>query len=185
MAASGQVAGCARRHFTAPASAHEAIRELEGLSSPMSAFLRDGCPVGRDRQVVVDDLWTAWKVWAVDQSQHHGTKATFGRDLRAAVPGLLVIRPRDGDRQRAYVGVGLAVEGINAEHGGPGGPAGPDDAPGPHGPRTPPLFSQPPAGGEGAGPDFELPANDDGWPDGGPSYAWESFGVWSGLEPAA
>jgi len=87
----------AQRHFTEPASAREAIRELEDLSSPMGAFLRDRCVVRRDVQVTVDDLWAEWKAWSEDQSQHHGTKQTFGRDLRAAVPGLHISRPRDGD----------------------------------------------------------------------------------------
>ena len=54
-----------------------------------------GCPAN------VNDfcLWTtAWP----------GTAQTFGRDLRAAVPGLNVIQPReDGDRLRLYQGVGL------------------------------------------------------------------------------
>ena len=73
----------------------------------MSAFLRDRCVVGRDMHVSVDELWAAWKAWAEDQSQHHGTKQTFGRDLRAVVPGLHVSRPRDGEHKRAYVGLAL------------------------------------------------------------------------------
>jgi putative DNA primase/helicase len=165
----------ARHRFTEPASAREAIRELEDLSSPMSAFLRDRCMVGRDQRVVVDDVWSAWKAWAEDQSQHHGTKATFGRDLRAVVPGLHVIRPRDGAHRRAYVGVGLAAEGNIATDRGPRGPDEPDDAPGPHGPRTSPLFSQRSAVGDDHGPDPDLPANDDGWPDGAPPHSWETF----------
>jgi len=153
----------ARRRFSEPGSAREAIRELEDLSSPMSAFLRDRCAIGRDMRVSVDDLWAAWKAWAEDQSQHHGTKQTFGRDLRAVVPGLHVSRPRDGEHKRTYVGVALAAEGNSVADRGPRGPSEPDDAPGPHGPRTSGLFSQRPAPDD-AGPDPELPANDDGWP---------------------
>jgi putative DNA primase/helicase len=152
----------ARHRFSEPGSAREAIRELEDLSSPMSAFLRDRCVVGRDMHVSVDDLWAAWKAWAEDQSQHHGTKQTFGRDLRAVVPGLHVSRPRDGEHKRAYVGLALPAEGNNVADRGPRGPSRPEDACGPHGPRTSALFSQrPPAGG---GPDTEPSANDDGWP---------------------
>ena len=108
----------------------------------MTAFLRDRCVVGRDMHVSVDDLWAAWKAWAEDQSQHHGTKQTFGRDLRAVVPGLHVSRPRDGEHKRAYVGLALAAEGNNVADRGPRGPFGPEDVPGPHGPRTSALFSQ-------------------------------------------
>lgn len=142
-------------HFTQPASAREAIRDLEDLASPISAFVRDRCRVGRDQQVRVDDLWTAWKAWCEDGSQHHGTKQTFGRDLRAAVPGLRVSRPRDGEHHRVYQGVGLSAGGPNdAEDGGPRGPSGPEtdsweaagspEPLGPHGPRPPAMSSPAP-----------------------------------------
>jgi putative DNA primase/helicase len=135
----------ARRRFAEPASAREAIRELEDLSSPMSAFLRDRCVLGRDLRVSVDELWASWKAWAEDQSLHHGTKQVFGRDLRAAVPWLRVSRPRDGDHRRAYLGVGLATAGYIPMDRGPRGPEQPDDASGPHGPRSSALFNQRPA----------------------------------------
>lgn len=143
----------ARHQFSEPGSAREAIRELEDLSSPMTAFLRDRCTVRRDLLVSVDDLWAAWKAWAEDQSQHHGTKQTFGRDLRAVVPGLHVSRPRDGEHKRAYVGLTLGSEGNNVADRGPRGPFAPEDARGPHGPRTTALFARRPA--EGAGPDTD------------------------------
>jgi hypothetical protein len=119
----------------------------------MTAFLRDRCTVRRDLHVSVDDLWAAWKVWAEDQSQHHGTKQTFGRDLRAVVPGLHVSRPRDGEHKRAYVGLTLGSEGNNVADRGPRGPYAPEDAGGPHGPRTTALFARQPA--EGARPDTD------------------------------
>ncbi len=143
----------ARHQFSEPGSAREAIRELEDLSSPMTAFLRDRCVVGRDLHVSVDDLWAAWKAWAEDQSQHHGTKQTFGRDLRAVVPGLHVSRPREGEHKRAYVGLTLGSEGNNGADRGPRGPIAPEDARGPHGPRTTALFAPDPA--EGAGPNTD------------------------------
>jgi putative DNA primase/helicase len=132
----------ARQRFIEPTSAREAIRELEDLSSPTSAFLRDRCIVARDVRVGVDDLWAAWKAWAEDQSLHHGTKQTFGRDLRAAVPWLHISRPRDGDHRRAYVGVALLGPTNDSFDRGPRGPNPAHDAPGPRGPRTEPLFSQ-------------------------------------------
>lgn len=102
----------AQGRFSEPASAREAIRELEDLASPMSAFLRDRCIVGRDQEAPRDVLWATWKSWCEEGSQHHGTKATFGRDLGAAVPGLRSRQPRtDGDdRIRVYVGVGIRTQ---------------------------------------------------------------------------
>ena len=57
------------------------IRQLEDLSSPISAFIRDKCVVARDVQVEVDALWTAWKQWCDGDNRPPGTKAVFGRDL--------------------------------------------------------------------------------------------------------
>jgi putative DNA primase/helicase len=133
-------------YFTRPAASRDAIQDMEDLGSPMGAFLRDRCVVKRDQQVGVDDLWTAWKSWSDDQSRHYGNKQTFGRDLRAAIPGLKIQRPRDdGARHRVYLGVGLSNEN-NGEDRGPSGPEheqrGPEPDPGPsgpHGPRSTPL----------------------------------------------
>jgi putative DNA primase/helicase len=171
-----------RGRFIESASAREAIRELEDLASPMSAFLRDRCVVGRDLRVSVDELWAAWKGWCDDQSLHHGTKQTFGRDLRAAVPWLHVSRPREGAHKRTYIGVGLAGADNIAMDRGPRGPEDVGDTSGPHGPRTGPVLS--PTDGDG-GLDMELPANDDGFPDDGPPYSWEGYWRPPGSEYAA
>jgi putative DNA primase/helicase len=41
-----------------------------------------------------------------------GTKQTFGRDLKAAIPSLRTTRPRDGDdRYRVYEGIALKEAG--------------------------------------------------------------------------
>ena len=96
------------------------VAHMGALSSPRPRLRR--CVISRDMHVSVDDLWAAWKAWAEDQSQHHGTKQTFGRDLRAVVSGLHVSRPRDGEHKRAYVGLALAAEGNNVSDRGPRGP---------------------------------------------------------------
>ena len=54
-------------------------------------------------------LFAAWKVWAGDNGQKAGTAQTFGHNLRAVIPGLRVMRPRDGEeRIRTYSGVKLS-----------------------------------------------------------------------------
>jgi phage/plasmid-associated DNA primase len=52
------------------------------------------------------DLYEAWQAWCADSGRASATpKQTFGRDLRAAVPGL---RARRGTGQaRFYDGIGL------------------------------------------------------------------------------
>ncbi len=160
----------AQRHFSEPASARDAVRELEDLASPVTAFLRDRCLVGRDQSAPVDGLWTAWKSWCEDGSQHHGTKQTFGRDLRSAIPGLRVHQPRDGaERHRVYLGVGLQ------QNNGPDRvPRVPEDdvgTGGTRGTRSNPLFSRgEPAHNGTDGTDGTVPeTNEDDYP---PSALW-------------
>jgi putative DNA primase/helicase len=70
------------------------------LASPIKAFMDDRC----------DETWRAW-CDAVGRKES-GTKQTFGRDLRTAVPSLRPTRPRDGDdRHRVYEGIGLKEAG--------------------------------------------------------------------------
>lgn len=105
-------------HFTQPGSSADAIRELEDLSSPMGAFLRDRCETGTGCLIDRDELFGAWKSWCEEQGRDRpGTKATFGRDLRAAVPTLRESRPWAGgsqSRSRRYEGVTLRDEGSSS-----------------------------------------------------------------------
>jgi putative DNA primase/helicase len=98
-----------RGYFQQPASGSEALRHLEDLSSPVGAFVRDMCETGPAHEVGKDELFEAWKRWCADEGQDKpGTKAVFTRDLRAAVPGLIPRRPREGDRRRqVYQGIRL------------------------------------------------------------------------------
>ena len=81
-------------------------------SSPVGAFVRDMCEIGPAHEVGKDELWEAWKTWCADEGQDKpGTKAVFTRDLRAAVPGLIPRRPREGDRRRqVYHGIKLRLQ---------------------------------------------------------------------------
>ena len=88
---------------------------LQDLASPVAAFVRDRCVRGPGHEVAIDVLYAAWKTWAEDNGHVKSTKQVFGRDLRAALPGLRVARPGGHDeleRARVYVGVALR----EAEH---------------------------------------------------------------------
>ena len=132
----------ARGHFVSPQSGAEAIQQLEDLSSPISAFIRDMCIVGHNR-VEAETLWAAWKAWCEDEGRHSGTKAVFGRDLKAAVPTVKRIRSRNDD-VRSYVYEGIQLRDTSRTHTGrplgPLGPPGPDDDQGPGGPRSTPMY---------------------------------------------
>jgi putative DNA primase/helicase len=98
----------AQGRFTVPPGADEAAITLADLASPVAAFVRDRCARDVGFEVACDELFRAWKGWADDNGHKPGTKQVFGRDLRAVIPGLRVVRPRDGeDRERVYRGVTL------------------------------------------------------------------------------
>lgn len=109
----------ARGHFVAPDSSRLAQEELENLGSPIGAFLRECCHVAPGCGIRCDDLYRLWCSWCQEQGRDHpGNAQTFGRDLRAAVPGLETANRRaDGDkRERWYEGVGLSPDRV--ERGG-------------------------------------------------------------------
>jgi putative DNA primase/helicase len=98
--------------FKQPQSGLGAIEQLEDLASPIGAFLRERCEIGQAYSVRVDGLFSAWNTWCAAQGRDHpGTKESFGRDLRAAIPHLNKTRPRDGtERDYCYEGVKLRAK---------------------------------------------------------------------------
>jgi len=125
-----------RGHLVMPESGSDAVRQLEDLASPVSAFVRERCTVRQDASIEVDDLWGAWREWCEGQGRGHGTKAVFGRDLHAALPAVKKSRPRDGEeRQYKYEGITLAEcpdRPDRPDHNpaaGPGGPSGRSNSP--------------------------------------------------------
>ena len=98
-----------RGHFVQPETGRKLVEDLEDLSSPIGAFIKECCEVGPQHEVLVRDLFDCWKSWCDEKGRKDpGTEQTFGRDLRAVVPSLDPRQPRVGDsRVRVYVGVGL------------------------------------------------------------------------------
>jgi len=98
----------ARGHFQQPDSSKDAIDELYDLGSPVGAFIREHCEVGPDWSIECGDMYNHWKEYCSEQGRDHpGTLQTFGRDLRAALPGLKTTRSRNwkGKRIRQYEGI--------------------------------------------------------------------------------
>ncbi len=95
-----------RGYFVQPSSVDDAVREIEDLSSPVNAFVRERCEIGPGKRVWVDELYEAWKGWCEQEGYSMiKTKATLGRDLSAAVPG--VQRRRGTGLVPFYQGIGL------------------------------------------------------------------------------
>jgi putative DNA primase/helicase len=92
-----------------PESARETIEDIETLGSPVKAFVRDCCEVGPGLNVLIDDLYLRFQNWCEDEGRKDpGSKEWFGRNLRSAIPGLRVSRPRsEQGRAHTYEGVAL------------------------------------------------------------------------------
>lgn len=100
-----------RGRFVQPASVEDAIRDLEDLASPVSAFVRERCEVGPGQRAWIDDLYKAWQAWCEQDGRTHVTnKQAFGRDLTAAVPGI---------QRRRGTGMASFYEGISLTGGTP------------------------------------------------------------------
>lgn len=126
-------------HFTAPQSSEDAILALQDLVSPVAAFVRDRCTINPMAEAPVDEMYTAWKGWADDNGHRHGSVQTFGRDLRAVVPGLRTVRPRvDDDRERHFRGIVLGTQADIGEDRGPLRTIGAPESPVRAGPRPDP-----------------------------------------------
>ena len=138
----------ARGRFTEAESARDAILALHDTVSPTSAFVRDRCVVGAEHEVGVDVLYQAWRAWCEEQGRDRpGSAATFGKHLRAVVPGVKRIRPREvGGREYRYAGVRLGTPG-DPQWAGPGTdrdqppPEQPAAAPALDGPRANAMWS--------------------------------------------
>jgi putative DNA primase/helicase len=98
-----------RGHFVSPKSSAEVLADLEDLTSPIGAFIRECCVVAPDKTASMEEMYSRWQSWCTANNRLPGTAQTFGRDLRAAVLGLTTERPRGSapDRKRVYRGIGL------------------------------------------------------------------------------
>lgn len=100
-----------RGYFIQPKCGDDAVRELEELASPSSAFLRDRCTIEAGRTVEVNLLFAEWQNWCEDQNRDAvGTKQSFGRTLKTVLPWLTIAQftnTLSGGRDRYYQGLGL------------------------------------------------------------------------------
>jgi putative DNA primase/helicase len=74
--------------FQNPKSSLEAMRQLEDLASPVTAFVRDRCEMGRKYRVQADDLHNEYQRWSEEQGMRPVDRSVFGRSLVAAFPEL-------------------------------------------------------------------------------------------------
>jgi putative DNA primase/helicase len=95
-----------------PESGQDIAQAMEDLASPVAAFVRECCTVAPGQQSLKDDVFTAWQIWCARQGRTHpGTLATFGVQLKAAVPGLRTrkVTGDAGTRHATWDGISSTV----------------------------------------------------------------------------
>ncbi len=92
-----------------PKSAAEAVEQLEMLSSPIRAFVKERCEMRPGTSVECGYLFNEWLAWnRANNREQAGTRQIFGRNLLAAFPQIKRSQPRDGDKRvRMYEGITL------------------------------------------------------------------------------
>jgi putative DNA primase/helicase len=105
-----------KNRFTRIEAFDDAIIQMRDLASPVAAFVRQQCELGPKLGIKCDDLYGAYKTWAEAHGHRVMTSETFGRDLRAVVPGLRKTRPRDkegpdkGKPFWRYTGIDIRID---------------------------------------------------------------------------
>ncbi len=106
-----------RGHFVQPRSSVDTVQELEDLGSPVAAFVRERCAVGPEEEIETLRLYHAYQAWCESQGwKFTSDQVRFGRDLRAAVPGVQRGEKwrRKEHRERVYKGIALKTQGAHA-----------------------------------------------------------------------
>nr|WP_167626449.1 phage/plasmid primase, P4 family [Mesorhizobium loti] len=101
-----------RGHFLQPSRSEAVVDEMEALSSPVRAFVKDCCEVGPGFEVSTDEMFGEWEAWCTRVSiDKPGNKSWFGRNLRSAVPGLAA-GEAGSERTPVYKGVRLTTSAV-------------------------------------------------------------------------
>ena len=96
-----------RRALLQPKSVDALVEDMGDLSSPVAAFVRECCRVGEEHRIARGELYKIYASWCEGKGRRHvEDQAGFGRNLRAALPGLKTSHPRIEDgRVRCYQGL--------------------------------------------------------------------------------
>jgi putative DNA primase/helicase len=103
-----------RGKFRMPVSGRAIVDELKDLASPVGQFVAECCEVAPGRFIPKDALHSRYKVWNEEQGNEYNlSKVHFGRQLRAAAPGVKVgertVAGPFGEKgsRASYIGIAL------------------------------------------------------------------------------
>jgi putative DNA primase/helicase len=116
-----------RQPFTISKASDEAVRDLQDLVSPTSAFVRDLCVRGGEYEIEIKELYQTWRDWCLDNGHHPTSSTVFSRDLRAVHSKLRVFKPHAQPRRfggltlKRNVKVEPTIKGNGGSSGSSGG----------------------------------------------------------------
>jgi putative DNA primase/helicase len=96
--------------FTEPKSCAYVKAEMERTNSPVMNFVHDSCVLENGAFVNKDQLYAAWKAWALEQDIAYTAKQKFGRQLCVVCPTVRPDRRTDklGNRFATYENIRLS-----------------------------------------------------------------------------
>ena len=97
-------------HFIQPATGQEYLDLMQELGNPIGTFIDDALEIVPEGEVDKEDLFAAYKHWAVKRNIHPGTDLAFKRRFLAAIQEHNVhsSSPREnGVRKHLYIGIKL------------------------------------------------------------------------------
>jgi P4 family phage/plasmid primase-like protien len=98
-----------RGHFVMPRHCQDALTDLEELTSPVIAFVREKCLVDPSARIWCDELYSAWEHWCfVNGRTVVPPNHVFGKELSAAYSK--VIARRGTGNRRFYEGITMRRE---------------------------------------------------------------------------
>jgi putative DNA primase/helicase len=96
-------------HFTEPKASRDAVMALAELSSPVSAFVGEMCQRATEAVVPKQRVYQAYRLWCAEHGRRPSSDHVFGRDLRAAVPGLQATQVGGRNEKRVWHYKGLRL----------------------------------------------------------------------------
>jgi putative DNA primase/helicase len=100
-----------RGYFTQPKSGVGLIEQMEDISSPIGAYVRERVEIEAGRHIPVADLFGDWCQWCDAKKRQPGDELTFGRNLRTVLPWIET-KQRRGDKKKGEKPVFRCFEGV-------------------------------------------------------------------------
>jgi putative DNA primase/helicase len=100
-----------RGRFVQPSSSTQAMDELEAVTSPIRAFVKENCTLSPQKTISVQTLYGAWSQWCHSMGDGKpGNIQSFGKKIHAAFPQIDTCRPSQDLLTRGpryYIGICL------------------------------------------------------------------------------